>query len=326
MKKIIFTLISCLLTTLSFADNSPIMVCNANGSTCSPFYNIDSAYNAANSGDYIYIPGGVFVLNLPINKEVHFMGAGSMLDSSMVTGITTLNCNITLNAGASNSSFEGFYLIGSLMGPTASAVNNITVNYCNISYFNGFINNSTIHASILRSGGYGDNTFYMGINNTISNCFISNISNLSSSLVINCTGIAYCNSLILMNFKNNIFQQYPYSPYNQTGGNNSWNNNVFVNSCPYYCLGFIFDSNNMQVSAADLFTNGFDYNNMHLVATSPALSAGENGTQAGVYGGLFPFKEGLVPSNPHIFQKNISASTDANGLLPIQIKARAENY
>ena len=57
------------------AQTAPIMVCNPAGTVCAPYYNLDSAYLAANSGDYIYIPGGVFTLNSNVNKAVHIVGA-----------------------------------------------------------------------------------------------------------------------------------------------------------------------------------------------------------------------------------------------------------
>ncbi len=326
MKHFILSFVCCLLASFSYGDVSPIMVCNAAGTTCTPYYNIDTAYTAANNGDYIYVPGGIFVLNVNINKEIHMIGAGHNFDSTMVTNFTTINSNITFDAGGNNSSLEGLYITGGIYGPSSVALNNLTVSYCHANLFNCYITNSTIRTTIFRGGGIGDNTFYYGINNAISNCFLYSISNLNSSLVENCTGFYYINNVALLLMKNNIFYSSPYSPYGQYGSNNSWNNNVFVNACPYYCTNFINANNNIQVNLADLFTNGFDYYNMHLVANSPGLTAGTGGTQVGVYGGLFPYKEGAVPSNPHVYQKTISASTNASGQLPVQIKVRAENY
>lgn len=44
----------------------------------------------------------------------------------------------------------------------------------------------------------------------------------------------------------------------------------------------------------------------------------------GIYGGSTPWKEGAIPSNPHIFFKNISNATDGSGNLPVQIKVSAQ--
>lgn len=320
------TILGSCLAFMNFAQNGPIMVCNAAGTSCQPYSNIDSAIVQANPGNYIYLPGGVFVINVNIDKEIHLFGAGHNMDSAMVTGTTVINGNIVLVSGASNSSFEGLYLTNSFYGPGSPAIENLTVRHCNFHLFNMNINNSTIHASILRSAGYADNTFYSGINNQITNCYITNITNLSSSTIDRCTGLNFFNNVFLTTVKNSICSTYPNSPYGQPGGSNTVMNLAYVNSCPYACISVIYANNFTAVPISSLFANGFNYNDMHLVAGSPALTAGENGTQAGVYGGLFPFKEGSVPGNPHIFQKSIGASTDANGQLPVQIKVRAENY
>lgn len=90
MKQVLTTISICLLALLSNAQQSPIMVCNASGSTCNPYYNLDTAYFYATAGDIIYLPGGVFTLNQNIGKQIQFIGAGSHADSAAVTGITTI--------------------------------------------------------------------------------------------------------------------------------------------------------------------------------------------------------------------------------------------
>lgn len=326
MKRFFTFLALAFISTLSNAQVAPIMVCNASGNTCSPYSNIDSAIVAANPGDYIYVPGGVFVINTTIDKEIHMIGAGHVLDSSLVTNTTTINGNIYLANGASNSSLEGLYITGAVTGSTSPNLTNLHFNYINASYLSMRMDTSYIHGSILRAGGYADNYFYEGSEIHISNSYLNNLSNINSSYVENCISLYYTNAVNLTLFKNNIFYIYPNSPYAQSGSNNSLLNNLYVLSCPYYCISVINSSNNQQVAATDLFSNGFDPANMHLIPGSIGLTAGTDSSQVGVYGGLFPYKDGAIPSNPHIFQKNISASTDANGMLPVQIKVRAENY
>ncbi len=326
MKTWILTIAFCFSILFANADGSPIMVCNPSGTACAPFTNIDTAYSYANPGDYIYLPGGIFILNVVIAKEIHMIGAGHHFDSSMVTNFTTINGNISITENASNTSLEGMYVTGAIIGPNANAINELHINYCDFEYIECKMNNSSVHGSRMRAGGYANNMFYDGSYNTISNCYVINLSNLTSSVVENCTALNYVHNFYLTTLKNNILFSHPNSPYGQPGGNNSMNNNVYVNSCPYGCIGLMNYSNNIQLATGDLFANGFNFADMHLIANSTALTAGENGTQVGVYGGLFPYKEGAVPTNPHIFQKTISASTDSNGLLPVQISVRAENY
>ena len=65
--------------------------------------------------------------------------------------------------------------------------------------------------------------------------------------------------------------------------------------------------------------------NLHLRPNSPLHNAGTDGTDIGIYGGLFPWKEGSVPFNPHIQTKTIGNITDGNGNLQINIKVKAQD-
>lgn len=68
----------------------------------------------------------------------------------------------------------------------------------------------------------------------------------------------------------------------------------------------------------------FNYaHNYHL--KSPTTYLGTDGTEVGIYGGTFPYKEGSVPRNPHIQLKNIASKTDDNGSLQIEIQVEAQD-
>jgi hypothetical protein len=326
MKKVFFTLISGMLTMFAQAQVSPIMVCNPGGTTCSPYTNIDSAYTYANAGDYIYLPGGVFTLNSTISKEVHLIGSGFMADSSVQTGITTINGNINLIGAASNSSIEGMYISGSII-TTAGPIDSLQVSHCNVFKITGLMRHAKIRWCIVRTGVANDNNFENGINNTIQNCYIQSFFNLHSSMVDQCSAIRHCENLHFTTIKNSTFQTMAQSSTNLPGSNNIIKNNVFVTTCPIYCVNTIQYTNNVQSTIANLLNAGsWTFGDMRLKSTSAGMTHSETGGQVGVYGGLFPYKAGAVPSNPHIFFKTISASTNANGELPVQINARAEDY
>jgi len=58
---------------------------------------------------------------------------------------------------------------------------------------------------------------------------------------------------------------------------------------------------------------------------SPSTYIGTDATECGIYGGIFPYKEGAVPYNPHIQQKSISSVTDINGNINVNIKVVAQD-
>ncbi|MBK7762089.1 MAG: hypothetical protein IPI46_01795 [Bacteroidetes bacterium] len=327
MKKNLFFILISFFSSSIFAQ-APIMLCDSLGNTCTPYYQIDSAYAAAVDGNYMYIPGGIFTFGSSINKRLHIIGAGYRLDSAIITNTTQISGGIVLGANASGSSFEGMYLTGSITGPTINALQNLTFKYLNIASISLKMSNSLLRSSIVRTGTTNANLFYTGINNEISNCFIADIGQLSNSIIQNCIGIYTVNNSVMNLFKNNIFDRYPSASNSSSqGSGNSLVYNVYTTTCPIYCISSIYAANNILLSEASVFAAGtLTTENMQLQPASAAMTAGENGTQVGVFGGLFPFKLGGVPSNPHVYQKSISPSTNSNGQLPVQIKVRAEGY
>jgi hypothetical protein len=107
---------------------------------------------------------------------------------------------------------------------------------------------------------------------------------------------------------------------------NTFSNNVFT-----ITPAWSFNTNNnnyTNVAAAGIFVNqtgnAFSYShNYHL--QNPGTYIGADATQCGLYGGLMGYKEGAVPVNPHIRQKTISGTTDANGKLNVNITVGAQN-
>ena len=129
-------------------------------------------------------------------------------------------------------------------------------------------------------------------------------------------------------FENNIFKYSSDPGFLQNGGNsyNTLSYNVFTCS-PVWWLN---PNNNNYINADPLtvFINQtgyfFDYShNYHL--QSPGIFLGTDGTQCGIYGGQFGYKEGGIPVNPHIRQKTIANTTDVNGNLNVNITVAAQN-
>jgi hypothetical protein len=345
MKKNI-SLILLLVATL-YGKAQVIMVCNPSGNSCTPHNNITNAIAQANNGDYIYLHGGNFSMTYDtIRKELHFVGAGSFEDSSLATGATYITDNIVLEESASNSSFEGLYLVGNVHQNAQNALSNIIFKACNFSSYTSTsgkpTNNSTFINVVVRDGielnGGANNTFY---NSAIRFVSGANYSSFKHCLFF---GQDHCFSNSRMSFWNCNNSEFKYNIFfcnigGSTGyycgavnANNIYSHNLARTGMTSYGGAFL-ETGNLYAIADNLlcespastisaFSHSHDY---RLVSTSLGKGYGEGGTDCGIYGGSFPWVDGMVPSNPHIYYKNISATTNLSNNLPVNIKVRSGN-
>jgi hypothetical protein len=341
MKTIFYTFFFFAISSIANAQQAPIMVCNPAGTICAPYTDLTTAYNDANAGDYIYIPGGNFSISVEIAKEIHFRGAGFHNTASVTTGTTNISGNITLAAGSSNSSFEGFYLFGDFTQNTT--INNITVKYCNFNSFGNTVPNITINNSLIlncvsRANMHFGFTGTEGTNNTVKNSYINCIAWTQNSMITNNISTSVGNQFIWESkntiVKNNVIL-YANPGISSGSTNITFNNNIyFANGGSISCTNCIYN-NNYSYTAFRPYTTVFANNfttdnyqetvNYQILPTSPAKNGGDDGTDIGIYGGSTPWKDGAIPSNPRIFFKNIANTTDVNGNLPVQIKVSAQN-
>ncbi|MEP7321591.1 MAG: hypothetical protein ABI761_06715 [Saprospiraceae bacterium] len=338
MKNIIL-LVVCLISfcELMQAQSLQFAVVRPNGTTyiCPT---LDSAYNLSLDGDFLYLPGGSYGLTQPITKSIHIYGAGIHSDSSAVTTRTILD-NISLVEGASNGSITGCYFItGGYNVLVQGLVNNYSITYCFLAggiKFNVASNNFIITSNIV--GSFGDGCLYggswsiqlAGQGHLISNNFIkasisSNGGNVYRNNIISYCS-PYCSTLNCSNeeFDNNIIACAGSGVNNSFFHNNiGWTNGLDSHGNQGY--------NNYTISGPidSLFINytaGWDEGNIHLVPNSPYMDAGTDGTELGIYGGMFPTSEGWVPKNPHIYFKDIDQLTGPDGKLHIQVGVRTTN-
>lgn len=309
------------------------------------FTNLDIAISAANNGDKVYLPGGAFNSNIFIDKELHIIGAGYYLDSTIATFKTQVTA-IYFEQGSDGSTVEGIYSHLNFATQTQNTnLSNIVVKRCFVT--NASLNSGTSAApnsfsnivfiqNILGSvycgntfGSFNNIAFY---NNIITNGIdgFNNMivkNNIFSGYIFNFSTIVRGNNI---NIQNNIFVANPF--WNIT--NSTLSNNIYMQGNLNGDLGSgIFGIGNIlsSVPFGQLFVNGVfsDLSNVafnfRLASGSPGHNAGTDGTDIGIYGGLFPWKEGGLPSNPHIRSQNIGGATDGNGKLKINIKVAAQD-
>ena len=348
MKKLLIISILNLLFVIQLKAQTPqIVVVRPNG-VSSVFTTWDLAYAAAVDGDNIYLPGGTFTVLDPINKRLNIIGAGSNIDSSSTTGISKLN-SITILTGGAGGTIEGVYFIPNGCGNgsinfgqdgNSSTMSIFTISNCNLDQGIRFINlctNFLIKNNVI--GAFGCNNA-SSLSGSLANSIISN-NIITNRLII--SGIAN------LEVNNNIFFFIHPFVYLQLAYNSNYRNNIMltgtttvgdsnffnnVNVSPYGSNNFLVY--NVNEGFQDIFINpgigsqGYIYyyevnNNYRIKATSLCHNSGTDGTDRGIYGGAFPWKDGQIPSNPHIFFKQIAPQTALDGKINVHVKVRTNN-
>lgn len=344
MKKITSIALFGLILFLASPTHAQTMIAVQN-ETGSTFYtSLDLAITNAKSGDYIYLPGGNFTISVPINKQLQIVGVGHNPDSCAVTGITQVTGTFYILLGSDHGSITGLNISGGIYFYDANKgrSKDVNINYYSIERckilggveIGVHATNIIINECILDMGyGYlsgNGSGFSEGFQ--LSKCIIqrSQIAFFdSNAYFINNIFIADQNvwyDIHSCYFRNNVFRGTILNANNFSCSYNLFQNNLFNSGCG---LDATYNSfrNNITGPVTTLFKNQsgtvFDYKqDYHILDTSPAHNAGTDGTDLGIYGTGSPWKEGSLPSNPHIQSKSIST---VNGNLNVKVKVAAQD-
>lgn len=306
--------------------------------TSSFFNDIPAAVSAAVSGDIIYLPGGSFP-GFGIDKKLTIIGAGHDPESTSATSMTLISGGINMN----NADCDGTILSGLRI--------NGDINSNTFENDNVIISRCSVYGLILMNGGGNPSESW-----AISECMIKRMYTLINSTVSNCLIVDY---IVAVNsqIENNIFLTDTYHPINANSC--TVKNNIFyvanfdLSNCLFYNniwkYGNLpngqFGNGNSSMGASNIYDPNFDglftnlsytnyagnQNNLYLFdfhLVNPAYNTGgTDGLPIGIYGGPFPWKEGSIPSNPHILTKSISPTTDpVTGNLNINIQVEAQDH
>jgi hypothetical protein len=335
MKKNNFHLV-ILIVILNLSLNAQKKVALHHAGTTQIFGGIQpltDAYNAAQSGDTIYVPGGLYTIPT-IAKRIALIGTGYFTDSTNATGRTQIN-GLTIDIGADKSYISGLYIVGNIFMNGQAQIDSIKIHRnhitASISYFNADINrpeNQKSKGTLIYENRVniitGENASDLRVFNNIifnyvagikMNGWIRNNTFQSNPSSINITGIN--ESLIENNFfafgwsisYNNTFHSNICS-FNPTADLQNTYVNTYINQSPTSVF--------VNWQSPDSYT--VDY---HLV--NPSAYTANNTSQIGIFDGYYPFKVGGLPNNPHIGSINISTQTNSNGELPVQIRVTSQN-
>ncbi|HMU06245.1 MAG TPA: hypothetical protein PJ990_21575, partial [Saprospiraceae bacterium] len=310
-----------------FSQTPRIALVKPNGAT-TIHSTILAAYDAASDDDCIYLPGGTFDNSLSLNKRIHIYGAGYNIDSCQTTGITVIG-QILINNNAANGSIQG-----------------IKINY--LSFENegdGFhikrclINNGIqFNTNLVWNNIIIENNFIKGYSANQGYSYISLNGQVTNSVFKNNVILGNINGGDGLLFKNNLFFYQGLYPMN-LASNSTYNNNIYVGGS--ISVNNSIFNNNVNLSGSEgannqnynliyepfpeIFENSglppyFPYdvhNDYHVKSSSACKNSGTDGTDRGIYGGTSPWVEGSVPSNPHIYFKQVAEETNASGQLQI---------
>ncbi|MBK9636550.1 MAG: hypothetical protein IPO63_01545 [Bacteroidetes bacterium] len=343
MKSILTSLLLMLLSN-SFVFSQSLITVQHNG-TPTFFASLDSAIIASQNGDTIYVPGGSFNLTTSINKILHVFGVGHNPDSTLATDRTVISGGVNLLSGASGGSLTGIYFQSGTTYNTGQILFSDNVIGYKISrcYISGGISCDSAGTTniVISECMIGEYSLCFTCSNWYSISMLTSVNNLISNNITKAKVRAKESSIlnnILLNNSNDALSCNSCLIENNIAISNSTNYHsscVFHNNINLGVNGVVGNGNQgsnnyLGIQFNPLFVNYsgvLDYtSNFHLVQGSLYINAGFDGTDIGIYGGLYPWKEGSVPFNPHIQLKNIANTTDANGNLNINIQVGAQDH
>lgn len=357
MKTIILNSAILLFGTSLFAQNT-WTVDNRPGTTAQ-FTTVQTAINAASPGDYIYVhPSANTYGSISIDKEIHLRGIGHGPELAngdyALIGAISLRRNASTGFSASNSSISGLRI------QSISDLNETP--FSNILIQNNYITNGLslyqAYNFIIQGNVFIDDALKFNSNNHSNNLISHNIFIRKTNTQIN--GIirdlvpseTFNNNLVV--FDNTSNDKILFNACN----NPIVNNNIIVfttsnttstavstitNSIINYqnCLTFAYGgqtltalngTNNLNNTNPQFTSIGapanpdFAYTKSYkLLAGSPAIGSGSDGSDLGIYGQGFLFQMKGYPFDlPYPTSINITnAVVEAGGNLEVVFKASA---
>lgn len=294
-----------------------------------------SAYTVAQNADTLYLSGGTFVPPANFDKQLFLYGAGHYVDSTLTTGKTFISGNVILQENADLFHLEGLEITGNLTFNTNQSANNVTVIRCKINGNTdilGDLSNASNNLALINNVFTGSVNLTNAVdvlvtNNIFQHVLVNTYGNqINNNIFLNGTYVStYCiftgNNNTL---NNNIFIYTSGLTY---GTGNVFKKNIFVSTNPAYGLSSTVLASYLNTPQANICVtqtgNAFNYeHNYHLQA--PETYLGTDGSEVGIYGGMFPYKEGAVPANPHIRTLEVSSKTNPAGEINVKLSVDAQ--
>jgi hypothetical protein len=304
---------------------------------------LQAAHDAASSGDIIYLePSDISYGNLTCVRPLTIIGNGYFLDQNPSLQLDKRESIVGTINFANGSA--GSRITGCVPSAIYAGASNLTIerNHITSQFYTGYNSaiGSVAASNIIFRQNYLDGQFYFyqgGATTAVSNVNVTNnyigggisvpsgqyiyMSNvLISNNVIgtlagtNGAGIQVDNSVI----KNNILT-YTAASANFTPRNNAYSYNISGNTAFGTANG-----NQQNITPTNLFVGGTASTDgaFQLRTGSPAIGAGESGTDVGMFGSVLPYRVAGIPNVPSIYQYNQAVSGNS---LNATISTRSNN-
>ncbi len=322
-------LLSILFASTAVHAQSVLRVNNTPGSAA-PYTTIAAAVTAAGVNDIIMVEGSLTSYgSIIVDKKVNMIGPGYLLAQNpglQATPFPATFATITLNSGASGSSFSGLSFSNTINFQINSA-GNISITSCYFEGCNGSgggginvdgaASNLIIRGNYFTQGCYGINISgsYSGV--IITNNVLREISTGSSSICLITHNIFNANPTLQNSLiSNNIFRG---STINNVTGSTIKNNIFFSSSQAGADATNFFNGTDGSVFAAGSTLESY----WRLKTGSPAIGFGEGSTDCGIYGGTTPYRpSGIAASQPTIIDYSLPTTIPKNGVLNVKVSAK----
>lgn len=337
-----FIAIALLIPFLSFGT---ILTVDNSSSSPGQYTSFGSAYSAASTGDTIYVRGSLHSYgSVTLYKKLIIIGAG--YNPSPTNSYPTIFDDFNISRGYSGKNASGTEVYGikvntsgeiDISGSSYGNISNVRIERCEAKirtyraegvklinniitqlYIREYTHNSSVYNNIIKSISFSSS--YSSNSITFDHNIFTNASSSGFRYCIVKNSIFYGttpgNSAIHTAFANNMAYASANDTFDITTNSNSGYNNYNHTNPNFVSVG------------STTFSYFYDY---HLQTGSTAINAGSDGTNLGIYGGLYPFPIGGAsgsgfqtsqePAVPQIYQFTIQNKTiQPSDTLNINIK------
>jgi len=306
---------------------------------------LQKAHDAAKSGDSIYVyPSKEPYGDLVISKKLTITGS-IMLETSTVktislTGnsagsiIDSLNVK-NIHIHSENNTIRNNSNIGSIYVNAENTIrNNSNIEFININADNVLIKQNIISRITIAEGHEGNEILQNKIVNSYCGIHIQKFNTvIIKNNIIQPTKyqeVIRIDSACNISLLNNVFNSNNGSFYLSPETHAFFVNNIIytgrISSLGEYHYNLFYSTDDYPTSNNNIKGNPNFTNEYHLGEDSPAVGAGQNGTDMGIYGGDTPYVEwdnsnSILPRITHIKAEPVVAEGTQG--LEINIKANA---